>query len=318
MNKMNELLRFDLKNKRIGVLGASGFIGRNLLNSLAALDAKVVCLSRTKPTNITTNASWLTGGYNDTIILEEFLNNCDIIYHLIGSASPSLVQSDKIGDINESVIPNIKMLDACARLGNKCLIYISSGGTIYGSQNKLPINEDASTNPISAYGINKLTVEKYINMYSVEGKIKSNIIRLSNPYGPYQGQNKNQGFLGVCLKKHVEDQEIEIWGDGSTIRDYVYISDVIDALIKLGNPDYNGHILNLASGIGYTQKQIISEIENVVGQKLKVKYIPAKSHDVSANVLDTTKLKNLIKWDANTSLKDGIKHTLDWLNSGLR
>jgi UDP-glucose 4-epimerase len=198
------------------------------------------------------------------------------------------------------------------RLSVKKIIYLSSGGAVYGNVDQSPINEDSPIKPISSYGIVKSTIEHYILLYNRLYNIDYLIIRPSNPYGPRQGHFIAQGVISTFLRKSANLESFSVYGDGSATKDYIYISDFVSLLWQLTEKDAQG-IFNIGSGTGIDLNQIISCINSVTGIKNEVNYSIQKSYDVNNFILDISRLKKVIGEINFTSLEEGIKNTWNWV-----
>lgn len=303
----------NLKGMSCIVLGAGGFIGTNLFNSLLSAGADVKGFGRNRPSVILNDDQWITGDFSDYDLLKYAIGGCEVVYHLIDDTVPEA--ANKFLDIGQrNVLNTLQMLDICRIQGVRKIVFASSGGTVYGIKNNFPISEKALTNPICAYGINKLSIEKYIHLHKYLYGLDYTIMRISNPFGPYQKLTKQQGIIGTLISNLIENKPTEIWGNGEVIRDFIYIDDVTDALLKAANYSGQMGILNLGSGIGRSINQIIDDIENIVG-KGKIEKVYGNVNrivDVPINVLNINRIKKALDWSPKTTLKEGLSLTIDW------
>lgn len=191
------------------------------------------------------------------------------------------------------------------------MIFLSSGGTIYGIQNEQPIREDAECKPINHYGSVKLCIESVMRTFNTQTHSNMLIARISNPYGPGQDFHKGVGFVDAAVKKTLSHEPIEIWGDGTVIRDYIYIDDVVEMLYAL--LDYNGEqeVFNVSSNEGISLNQVI-ECLRKLGYTPKVQYKDSRSVDVPAVVLDNEKIR-MVYTDPLTSFQEGLAKYTDYL-----
>jgi len=190
----------------------------------------------------------------------------------------------------------------------KKIIFPSSGGTVYGYPEPSSINEEHKTNPICSYGICKLMIEKYLYMFNNLYGLDYQILRISNPYGPYHNA-LSQGVINVFLSKIIKGETIEIWGDGSICRDYIYIDDVIDILEMMANKDIDAKILNIGSGEGTSLNNLIKIMKSITGANFNVEYKEGRKVDVPVNILDISKACKLLDWKPKISLEEGIEIT---------
>lgn len=296
------------------VLGGTGFLGINLCEALLACGYEVYAFSRggDKSEYLQQILSKVRIIKADFTLVENwgnFLTNVDIVFHLISTTKPS--NENLLYEFSTNVIPTIRLLEAC-RGRNIKLIYFSSGGTVYGIPKYLPIDECHSTEPISAYGIHKLSVEKCIEYYGRSYGINYIILRIANPYGAYQDFNSGQGIIAIFLEKLKNKKPLEIWGDGENIRDYIYIKDLINACMKVITYKGNKKIFNIGSGKGHTIKEIVQILKKKVSYCVEIKFLPARIQDVSVNVLDISLAKKELNWLPKVTLEAGIDVMVDF------
>jgi UDP-glucose 4-epimerase len=235
----------------------------------------------------------------------------DVVFHLISSTLPATSNQDMEFDLTSNVLPTLQLLQMAQNSGVQKLIFISSGGAVYGIAKRLPVAEDDSTNPISAYGIHKLAIEKYLDLFHTHWKINYGILRVSNPYGLGQPANRSQGVIAQFVHKAAVHEPLEIWGDGSVIRDFIHVDDVVDAFLLLVRHDGPFRIFNIGSGQGHSLLQLVSTIEAMIGETLAVRFTQARSVDVPANVLDIARAKTELRWQPRRSLTAGIGEMLE-------
>jgi UDP-glucose 4-epimerase len=196
------------------------------------------------------------------------------------------------------------------------IVFMSSGGTVYGVPRSLPIDEDHPTFPISSYGIQKLTIEKYLHLAQRMHGLDYCILRGANVYGPQQRLDIAQGAVAVFLDRTLRAKPIEIWGDGSVVRDYLYVEDLAGALVKAATYQGEPRIFNVGSGIGTSLNELVSTLRAVTGAKLDVQYSGARAVDVPANVLECARARRHLGWQPQVSLAEGVRRTYEWLRAG--
>ena len=189
---------------------------------------------------------------------------------------------------------------------------MSSGGTVYGLPESSYLAEDHPTNPISSYGITKLAIEKYLFLYERLHGLKSIALRLSNPYGPGQRLSGAQGAVAVFLGAALRGEAIKIWGAGEVVRDYVYVDDVVDAV--LGTIEYAGEsrVFNIGSGVGLDLIEVVEAIERAVKTTMTKEFLPARGFDVPRNVLDISLAKNELNWVPQVDFDSGVERMAVW------
>jgi UDP-glucose 4-epimerase len=192
---------------------------------------------------------------------------------------------------------------------------VSSGGTVYGLPDAIPTPETAPTDPIGAYGVGKLSIEKYLAVYERLHGLDYRILRVTNPYGPFQVPAKNQGLVAAIISKALRREGNEIWGDGSVIRDYIFIDDVVDALIAAAGDESRERIFNIGSGVGRSVREVLAAIELALGEKLDVSWKQGRAADVPASVVAIERARDLMGWAPRTPLDSGLAQTIQWWRS---
>ena len=301
----------------IVIVGGAGFIGTNLAiklskineNNLTVVDKAENYFDNLKSLKL--NNTFYSVDSLDMNSDFDFLNKQDVVYHLVSTNMPSNSNINITNDLNNNVLYSSKLFEKCVSKGVKKIVFLSSGGTVYGKTTQIPIVEDSKTDPISSYGLQKLTIEKLLYLYNYLYGIKYSIIRLSNPYGPYQRPNGKLGVLTTFIYKALHNQLISVYGDGSVVRDFVYIDDAIDAIIRIANSDYND-VFNYGSGVGLSILEVLNYIEKVLDTKLNVEFLPSRSVDVKINVLNTDKYINCFGKPKTITIEEGIIKTKDY------
>lgn len=300
------------------ILGAAGFIGTNLVKKIkdrykiTAYDQNQAALERLyKLANreITIKSGNIL--YNSD--LDDILQGQEIIYHLISTTVPATSNKNISQELCDNVEAMAKFLDACIAHKVKKIVFLSSGGTVYGVQNSFPIREGAGEYPISSYGTQKLMNEKLIYLYHHIYGIDYRIIRLSNPYGPYQNPRGVQGVVTKTIYKALKGERIDVFGDGSVVRDYIYIEDAIDAMIKIAEGDTRDTLFNVGCGRGTSLSELFRLIEKNLGIPLRLSYLPCREVDVPVNYLDIERYESCFGEINRTSWEEGIRKTAGYL-----
>lgn len=230
-----------------------------------------------------------------------------MIVYLASATNPS--SSDLLLDLNANIRTLNEWLDISKEFNNLRFIYISSGGTVYGNILSQPIPETQICRPMSPYGISKVTAENLIMSYNSIYNIDYIILRVSNVYGPGFRVGKNQGIIGTLIHRAINSQTIEIWGDGTAVRDYIYIDDLVEAIFKACLKNDIG-IFNVGSGVGTSLNELIEKVSNSLRLKLPLCYKNSRNTDVKSNILDVGKFKKHFNWECATSLGSGIDATV--------
>ena len=306
------------KNKCL-ILGGGGFIGSYLVEGLLNKNYDIRIFEykgfdRINILHLTDKIEIIEGDFSNIEDLKIAILDVNFIYHLISTTNPITSMNNILYDINSNLLSTINLLDLCVDNKNiKEFIFLSSGGTVYGIPDTIPIKESHPTNPICSYGIVKNAIEKYCMLYKRKYNLNCKIFRLSNPYGERQNPYNNQGAISIFLNKAMLNNKIVIWGDGNIIRDYIYVKDCIDILVAAIEINTNETIYNIGSGIGTSINQILEIIKKIVNIELNIEYKNSRDFDVPTNILDINLLKNDFKWEPKISLKDGINNQYNFL-----
>ena len=248
------------------------------------------------------NLRTITGNFGVNYDFGELLKNQEIVYHLVSTTVPSTSNVKLEDEIQDNVIPTIKLLEACVEQSVAKIVFLSSGGTVYGGGRDVPLKEDDEQMPICSYGIQKLTIEKYIHLYFHLYGLDYRIVRLANPYG--QGK---VGAVTTFLWKIMHDENITIFGDGSAVRDYIYVDDAIDGILAIVNQENDNKVFNLGSGKGYSLRDILETAEQILQKKAFIRRKPKREMDVAYNVLDIQRYIEVTGKRPEVGLSEGMR-----------
>lgn len=218
-------------------------------------------------------------------------------------------------EIKSNVVLTARILDACVRQNVKKVVFISSGGTVYGKEVNCPIKEDASTYPISSYGIQKISIEKLLYLYNYLYGLDYRVIRLANPYGPYQRPNGLLGAVTTFTYKAINNEQILVYGDGSVVRDFIYIDDAIKGILNIEKCESEYKTFNLGSGKGTSIKEVLADIKEALNIDLNITYKESRKVDVPKNYLDISRYEKTCGKLNPIELKEGIIKTAEFLKS---
>ncbi|PZM85333.1 MAG: NAD-dependent epimerase [Candidatus Melainabacteria bacterium] len=302
------------------VIGGNGFIGCHLVDQLLLQGHSVRVLDRypsrfRESRKEVENLSGDLGNHGEVAAAVEGI---DWVFHLAYTTVPQTSNEDPIYDIKSNVEDSVQLFQACRNSNVKKVVFISSGGTIYGIPKTIPIPEDHTNEPICSYGITKLAIEKYLYLFYTQWGQDYVVLRLSNPYGVLQNPHAKQGAIGVFLGAISENKAINIFGDGEVIRDYIYVTDTAKALVSAAEYQAGPNdprIFNIGAGRGYSLNEIVAEIKKNIDRPVSVNYTPARGVDVPANVLDIKLAKKHLNWSPETELGAGLRQTWDWITS---
>lgn len=305
---------------KILLLGAAGFIGTNLTIELAKkTEDEITLVDRSKAffkpivSMDLKNVHILEADLTVDMDFDSILKDQEVVYHLVSTTVPTTSNQHISQKLVSNVIFSANLFEACIRCGVKKVVFVSSGGTVYGKEVDCPLKEKTATNPISSYGVQKITIEKLLYLYRYMYGLDYRIIRLANPYGPYQRPNGVLGAVTTFTYKALKGDEITVYGDGSVVRDFIYIDDAIRAIMKIVNGENKHRTFNLGCGYGTSIKQVLETIEKALGIKLNVSYLEGRKVDVPVNYLDISRYEKYYGALNPISLEDGIRKTADFM-----
>lgn len=303
------------------LLGGFGFIGTNILKYVETLDSDYRMIVFDRFPKHLDNIQFsrvekvYAGDFSDEYLLNKIFteNHIDIVLHSLSASIPSS-SVDNIFDLKFNVIPTISLLNVMNKHNVKNIVFISSGGAVYGD-NILGgdgHSEDDVLFPKSAYGISKLVIEKYLYLYSTLYGFKVLIIRLSNPYGPYHYSQK-QGVVNIAIEKAIRGEKLEIWGDGNGMKDYIFISDFCKILFVLIDRETHQYdVINIGSGMLLSVNQIANTIKDKIANTFEWEYRPVNNLDVKSFKLNMSRLYALLGNFHFTSFDQGLDLTYKW------
>lgn len=310
---------------KVILLGAAGFIGTNLVFELAKNPENIITvvdkdksyfsvLENKQISNLNIVESELTMGSD----FRTLVKGQDLVYHLISTTVPTTSNQHIAKELKGNVILSANLFEACVHQNAKKVIFISSGGTVYGKDSHCPIKEEDPTNPITSYGVQKVTIEKLLYLYNYLYGLDYRIIRLANPYGPYQRPNGIQGAVTTFIYKALMGEEIQVYGDGSVVRDFIYIDDAVKGIQKIVNGESSYRTFNLGCGYGTSIKQVLDIVERELNVKLNVKYTESRKMDVPVNYLDIKRYETVYGSLNPIDLEEGIKKTVEFMKEFYR
>ena len=296
------------------VIGASGFIGSHLVDGLLEVGHLVRAVVRdghgpgliSKQALEASGLTLYTADMAEVEPLCQALAGADVVFHLANGSLPQSSNRDPARDVQINLLGGLNVLEAARQVGAGRLVLLSSGGTVYGVPKQVPIPEDHVTNPICSYGITKLALEKYVALYEQLHGLKGLVLRVANPYGERQRLDSAQGVVPAFMARALRNEPLEIWGDGSTVRDFLYISDVVRALLAVANYEGSERVFNIGSGEGTSLDELVRLLEEELGYSLAVRYKPSRGFDVPTNVLSIDATRRCLGWSPSVSVSDGL------------
>lgn len=302
------------------IFGGAGFIGSHLVAVLHGQDAEINVVGRKAlpERGLPDGVRYIQGDLGHQGQLKEALEGVTEIVHLAYSTFPKTSYEDPVKDILCNLPPSVRMLEAASKLQVRKVVLVSSGGTIYGRARQIPISEEHPTDPISPYGITKLALEKYGQMFHQLTGLPVVIVRPGNAYGEGQRPFIGQGFVATAMGSILGGTEIVLFGERGTIRDYLHVDDVVHGIAAALEHGIPGRAYNIGSGVGRSNREILEAIEplaRAAGYCPRISIAPPRPFDVPVNVLDSQKLRRDTGWEPRVPLHEGLQRTWDWFQS---
>jgi UDP-glucose 4-epimerase len=302
---------------RCCIIGGSGFIGQHLLRQLVPTGRDVIVLDRCPKPLVSPfeKVTYLQADYAAGFDIDRILPDLDEIILLAHTTTPKASFDDPLTDLSSNVPAAVRLFGIAADAGIKKIIFVSSGGTVYGKATDLPISESHSTNPISPYGITKLTIEKYALMYHALKSLPVVCVRPGNAYGEGQRPFSGQGFIATAMGSILQRKELSVYGETGTVRDYIHVSDLVAGIIAALEDGIPGECYNIGTGIGHNNKQILDRLGPLAASStLDILYqtLPDRSFDVPVNILDSSKLRKHTGWYPTIGFEAGLQRMWDW------
>jgi UDP-glucose 4-epimerase len=301
---------------RVLVLGGNGFIGSHVVDELllAGYDINIFDKNPEIWRPSFHNVKYFLGNFSDTSLLAESLQGVNVVIHLISTTTPSTSNLDPIADIQSNLSNTVRLLQLMLSCNIKRIIYLSSGGAVYGMPSVSPVTETHELNPICSYGVVKVAIEKYLGMYAHLHDLKPMIIRPSNPYGPRQGHNSVQGAIATFMSQISTKRKINIWGDGSVKRDYIFVKDLAKLCSLAVDKEAIG-VVNAGSGKALSLNDLLDLIKIEMQSEVDVNYLESRKFDVQEIALDSTRARDMFGWSPTVAIKEGLSLHHTWLKT---
>jgi len=295
------------------VLGGCGFIGSHVVDHALAAGHAVRVLSRSpdRARPPIAGVDYRLAGLDDRAALTDALQGCDAVLHVLSTSHPASAEREPVADVEGNLIGTLRLLQAMRDTGVRRLVYVSSGGAIYGPPEVVPIPESHPLRPIGSYGIVKAAIESYIATAARQGLVAT-VLRPANAFGPRQTGSSNPGFITTALMRLAQGTPMDLYGDGSVVRDFLAVSDLA-ALCLHGLEHGAGLTLNAGSGDGRSLAEVLASIERVTGKPFRLNRLPARAIDVPVSVLDTSLARDRLGWQPRQGFEDALAETWDWV-----
>lgn len=294
------------------VIGGNGFIGSHLADKLTAMGRDVTVFDRFShgiQNYKSPEIQRLVGDFLNVDDLRKAVRGQDEVFHFLSVTTPATAHSDPMLDIRVNTGQSVELFAACASAGVEMLYFASTGGAIYGENSAPNVGEHDPTSPKSPYAISKLSLEHYLEYFRLTRDLNYRTFRISNPYGPGQNPIRPQGLIPIVLRQILEGNPIRKFGDGSMVRDYIYISDLVDMISATLNTRGNHRVYNVGSGVGNSINEVLATIRKVTGADFSIENRPSPPTYVRRVVLDTTRFHSDFGVHPAISLDEGVART---------
>jgi len=298
------------------ILGAGGFLGSALARRLACDGCRVYRVMRQPASPFGENDSVHTGDLSDAPLMRAMLMRCGTVFHLASATNPGGSAHQPSLEAEFNLLPTLRFLDVMQDFPGRRLVFVSSGGTLYGNPKIEVAPETHPTNALSYHGAGKIALESFLVTFSRLTGTRLTVLRPSNLYGPAQPLKSGFGLVRTMLQHIRQSTTMEIWGDGETVRDFLYIDDMVEACCQVrAKGDGSGEAFNVGAGTGHSINQLRQLAQQVTGRPLDVAYQPHRQVDVTRIVLDCSKIHSKLGWSPTVPLAEGLVRTWHWLQS---
>ena len=301
---------------KILVTGGAGFIGSHLVDRLVkdGYDVSVVDdLSSGKEMNLNPRVKFYKLDILSPSLKKIFSakKKFDYVFHLAAQIDVRKSVENPVFDAEVNVLGSLNLLSLCLKKKPKKFIYASTGGAIYGEPDYLPADENHPIHPNCAYGVSKHTVEHYLELFRTLYRLKYTIFRFPNVYGPRQDPNGEAGVVSIFIGRMLKGKTPFIFGDGTQLRDYLYVDDIIEAvMISLRKGD--NRIYNLGSGKGSSVNELFKKLRKIIGFKKGAKYSAPRLGEVNRIYLSAERAKKELSWQSEIELEKGLAKTVSF------
>jgi UDP-glucose 4-epimerase len=295
------------------VVGANGFLGSHLVDALAAAGHQVRAFDRFSgergPIYTAPGVELRRGEFLSRTDLESAVEGQDLVFHFLSTTTPATAERDPTLDVRTNIAQTIELLESCVSAGVEHFYFASTGGAIYGNQGKRLYSESDRALPVSPYAIGKLTIEHYLRYFHAMHGLNSTILRISNPYGSRQHSTKLQGFIPIALRHILHGEKVVQFGDGSMVRDYIYVEDAVQMILRIVASAEKSELYNIGSGHGSAIQDVIAALRSVTSVEFEIEKVPVPPTFVNRVVLDVDRYRSQFGDFTARTLTDGIERT---------
>lgn len=301
------------------MLGGAGFIGGGLIpRLLAAYDCEITVFDMRPPALLheDSRVSFVQGIFDASTDFGSLTRGYDMIFHLVSTSVPG-TERDALQEMNSNVIPSIALFEAAAANHASRVVFLSSGGTVYGKGDGrgTPNAETELAKPTNTYGLQKMMIEDALQFIGRSTSLKYQIIRLSNPYGPGQNPHGPLGLITKLVYQTLHHEQVRIFGDGSVVRDFIYIDDAIRGIVDILQRGNENDVYNLGTGVGTSVRTVVETIQRELPEVMDCVYLPGRAVDVPVSVLDIGRYRAISSLDKFVPLDEGIRRTADFFRA---
>jgi UDP-glucose 4-epimerase len=299
------------------VIGAGGFVGSHLVKALLAKGEKVIALTQ-KPLDET--ADGLENqvlSHLDVAQLTRLVDRSRCVVHLASTSTPGSTASHPLRELSGNLALTLSLLEAMQHRNDVPLVYLSSGGSLYDGTQANPVSESGAIHPRSYHGAGKAAAEYFISAWCAQYQANATLIRPANVYGPGQKARQGFGIIPTAFDKICKDEVLHVWGDGSTVRDYLYIDDLVALCTDIiAQPRTTGaQVVNASSGVGTSLNELFSLVERVSSRPLKLTFDASRTVDAPWTVLDYSLAHRMYGWRPTINLVEGLQRTWHWFST---
>ncbi len=300
----------------IAVIGANGFIGKHLVARLSSLQSvNVFAFDISDKSSVDPKIPYKKNDLADPEKVHADFANIDLVYYLASATIPATSWNNAHIELEDNLVPFLNFGYTVSKLKVKKIVFLSSAGTIYGSTTQ-KVDETSDKNPFSPYGIVKLTIENFLRYFKTRNGINYDIYRISNVYGEGQNTSKGLGLINTLLEKIIIEGKIKVFGNGETLRNYIYVKDVAELLSLSATSDItSSSTYNISSDDSLTINQIVDIIKNTVSEKFEIINEETRLSDNSAIDLDNSKIKKAVPAFKFTAITKGIAQTYSYIKA---